>query len=242
MNAGAVVMITSVAVQSFAIRCLRSRRLLSLRLSQVTLYAAAFVGPLALGTAHYARIERAASELPPTLGVLSAYLASAIALWSAARRSIVDQKFDDMVVAHLLAVAAAASEDRRGAGAAAGGLRAAAPPRSPFEAPARPHPSDPRADDRCPICCDDLDGVDVALLVDGGGGGGGGAGVPAPEARVRVHAGPRQLSKCRRCGSVAHTQCAFAMMIARAGAGNPNPCSVCQGAAPPRTPLPRVAA
>ena len=74
----------------------------------------------------------------------------------------------------------------------------------------------PTADDSCPICCDDLECVALTLLVDGGRGG------------VRAHVAARQLSKCMRCGSVAHTECVFAMMIAGSGKPGNNPCAVCR--------------
>ena len=221
LNFGAVAMMASMVVQSFAIRCMRSANLRprwGRRLAKAATVCA-YLGPLAFTTlcrGHSARISRLAAAERPTSLDLSTCLVSAITTWIAVRRSIEDSLGDYFSYVYLLDVEAGV----RGRASRRVGEKPTVDEK-PFEAPACPHPSDPRVDDRCPICCDDLaGGVGLALLIDRGS--------------IRVHVDKRQLSKCRRCGSVAHTECVFAMMIVRADAGGGlrngggNPCAICR--------------
>lgn len=81
--------------------------------------------------------------------------------------------------------------------------------------PACPHPLDPRAEDVCPICRDDLASVELSLLV------------KQSDDQVHAHIAPRQLSKCAFCGSVAHTACVMSMLMMSGERGG-NPCAVCR--------------
>jgi hypothetical protein len=83
---------------------------------------------------------------------------------------------------------------------------------SRVDLPIRPHPLDPRADDACPICRDRLrGGVELLLAVD-------------PEGKVLAQIAQRALSKCGRCGSVAHADCVTNMLLL---AARTNACAVC---------------
>ena len=79
-----------------------------------------------------------------------------------------------------------------------------------------PHAEDPRVDDVCAVCLDELrSAVCMPLFVTGGGG-----------VRIAVVAAP--LAKCRKCGVVVHAAC-LCRFLCSAGSGCKRvPCVVCR--------------
>ena len=229
-NVGAVVVLASTASASWFIGRLQSANLQPrwgkrLAMSSVCLPLVS-ISPLVVVTlCRSARDAKDAKDATAsagpaltfiaTLPFLATYVASSITMWFATMRTI--DAFAEDIVEYLNALGYEEQHalrnflmrNRRS-------HLASKPPAFSGCIPRRPHPLDPRADDSCPICCDDLESAALTLLVYGGRGG------------VRAHVATRQLSKCRRCGSVAHTECVFAMMIAGSGKPGNNPCAVCR--------------
>ena len=215
-NTGAVIVIASAASASWFIGRLESADLQprwGKRLADASMYIVS-VTSLAVAAVFSTAGRSAKETTAPTLPLLATYVASSITMWFAMRRYI-DAYLKDLVYYMRLL----GYEERTLRDFLLRSRRSWAPEaRRPPVPPGVPHPRDPRVDDNCPICCDDLACVGLTLLVDGARDG------------VRAQVAERQLSKCRRCGSVAHTECVFEMMIASAGgrpAGN-NPCAVCR--------------